>query len=68
MSVLVEPCAGFLADRSAPGPSMSKVAQRYDAIWRVIAAAYKVDEVKDIRDKALALATADYDEPKKSAG
>ena len=27
---------------------------------RAIAAAYKVDEVKDIRDKTLALATADY--------
>ena len=33
-----------------------------------IAAAYKMDEVKDIRDKVLALATADYSEPKKSDG
>jgi hypothetical protein len=38
------------------------------AMCRVIAAACNVDEVKDIRDKALAVATADYDDPKKSAG
>ena len=47
---------------------MAKELVRYDAMCRVISSAYKVDEVKDIRDKALALSTADYDEPKKSAG
>jgi hypothetical protein len=47
---------------------MAKELVRYDAMCRAIAAAYKMDEVKDIRDKALALATADYGEPKKSDG
>jgi hypothetical protein len=30
---------------------------RYDAMCRAIEAAYKVDEVKDIRDQAIALET-----------
>ena len=30
---------------------------RYDSMCRAIAAAYEVDEVKDIRDKALAIET-----------
>lgn len=34
---------------------MSGVLVRYDAMCRAIAAAYEVDEVKDIRDKAMAL-------------
>ena len=50
------------------GDAMAKELVRYDAMCRAIAAAYKMDEVKDIRDKALALATADYGEPKKSDG
>jgi hypothetical protein len=37
----------------AAGPSTALV--RYDAMCRAIAAAYKVDEVKDIRDKARAI-------------
>ena len=50
------------------GDAMAKELVRYDAMCRAIAAAYKMDEVKDIRDKALALATADCGEPKKSDG
>jgi hypothetical protein len=37
-------------------PSETNSLVRYDAMCRAIDAAYKVDEVKDIRDKALALA------------
>lgn len=34
---------------------MTKALVRYDAMCRAIDAAHKVDEVKDIRDKAIAL-------------
>jgi len=44
------------ADQPGNGPTKSQLA-RYDAMCRAIDEAYEVDEVKDFRDKAIALET-----------